>query len=306
MFPPLAVTAAAPDRLVRVVTLNVAGIRAALKKGLAEYCAAHAVDVLCLQEVKCSEGAEELAPLLGMFRFHYWCCGSKPGYAGVATFSNIEARAVALGMGAQGHDDVAVGEGRMLTLHFAASGLRLCNVYVPNAGRGLVRLGYRMQWDDAFTAWCIEQQAAGDQLLVVGDMNVAHTAIDLANPKTNVKNAGFTPEEREKFSTLLEKGGLADVFRQRHEGQGGHYSFWSFMGGARARNVGWRLDYALASRGIISSIEHLCYDHAFAASDHCPMHIDVSKDLFPPKADEPGASKAPKQKSIAAFFKKAK
>lgn len=111
----------------------------------------------------------------------------------MATLSNIEAQTVSLGMGAQGHDDVAVGEGRMLTLHFAAAGFSLCNVYVPNSGRGLVRLDYRMQWDDAFTAWCCEQQAAGQQLLVVGDMNVAHTAIDLANPKTNMKNAGAFP-----------------------------------------------------------------------------------------------------------------
>jgi len=227
--------------------------------------------VLCLQEVKCNQSsAEELAPLLSMFRFHYWCSGSKPGYAGVATLSNIEAEAVCVGMGAQGHEDVAVGEGRMLTLHFAAAGLKLCNVYVPNSGRGLVRLDYRQQWDAAFTAWCAEQLSSCRHLLVMGDMNVAHTPLDLANPKTNVKNAGacapgpllllraknvvyacpnlssslppsgFTPQERENFSSLLEKGGLADVFRQRHEGEGGHYSFWSFMGGARARNVGWR------------------------------------------------------------------
>jgi exodeoxyribonuclease-3 len=243
----------------------VAGLRAALKKGLPHYCATHGVDVLCLQEVKCNESsAEELAPLLSMFRFHYWCSGSKPGYAGVATLTNVEADAVCVGMGGQGHEEVAVGEGRMLTLRFAAAGLNLCNVYVPNSGRGLVRLDYRMEWDDAFAAWCAEQQATGQHLLVVGDMNVAHTPLDLANPKTNVKNAGahppcpsvssarpnppsppplpsgFTPQEREKFSNLLEKGGLADLFRQRHEGQGGHYSFWSFMGGARARNVGWR------------------------------------------------------------------
>jgi hypothetical protein len=133
--------------------------------------------------------------------------------------------------------------------------------------------------------------------------------------------AGFTPEEREKFSILLEKGGLADVFRQRHEGQTGHYSFWSFMGGARARNVGWRsaaaaaaaaarlthltrLDYALASRDLISSIEHVCYDHTFAASDHCPMHIDITKSLFPAKTELTSKIKPPKQKGIASFFKK--
>jgi exodeoxyribonuclease III len=176
------------------VTLNVAGLRAALKKGLAEYCTAHGVDVLCLQEVKCSEAvAGELAPLLSLFRFHYWCSGCKPGYAGVATLSNIEAQEAAQGMGGHGHEEVAVGEGRMLTLHFAAAGLSLCNVYVPNSGRGLVRLDYRMQWDQAFAAWCAGQQAAGRQLLVVGDMNVAHQPIDLANPKTNVKNAGAPP-----------------------------------------------------------------------------------------------------------------
>ena len=194
MFPQLQVTPAAPDRLVRVITLNVAGLRAAMKKGLVDYLKLTAVDVLCLQEVKCTESsADELAPLLSLFRFHYWCSGSKPGYAGVATLSNIEAQAVSLGMGGQGHHDVAVGEGRMLTLHFAAAGFSLCNVYVPNSGRGLVRLDYRLQWDDAFTAWCCEQQAAGQHLLVVGDMNVAHAAIDLANPKTNMKNAGASP-----------------------------------------------------------------------------------------------------------------
>jgi exodeoxyribonuclease III len=188
----LAVTSAVPDRLIRVVTLNVAGLRAALKKGLAEYCLVHRVDVLCLQEVKCDQSkAEELSSLLSIFRFHYWSSGSKPGYAGVATLSNIEAQAVSVGMGCHGHDDVAVGEGRMLTLHFA--GLKLCNVYVPNSGRGLVRLDYRMQWDDSFTNWCAEQHAAGQHLLVVGDMNVAHMPIDLANPKTNVKNAGAFP-----------------------------------------------------------------------------------------------------------------
>ncbi len=194
MFPPLEVTPAAPDRLVRVITLNVAGLRAAMKKGLVEYLKLSSVDVLCLQEVKCSEScSDELAPLLSLFRFHYWCSGSKPGYAGVATLSNIEAQTVSLGMGGQGHADVAVGEGRMLTLHFAQAGFNLCNVYVPNSGRGLVRLDYRLQWDDAFTAWCCEQQAAGQHLLVVGDMNVAHAAIDLANPKTNMKNAGASP-----------------------------------------------------------------------------------------------------------------
>lgn len=214
----------------------------------------------------------------------------------------IEAQGAAQGMGAHGHEEVAVGEGRMLTLHFAAAGLSLCNVYVPNSGRGLVRLDYRMQWDQAFAAWCAGQQAAGRQLLVVGDMNVAHQPIDLANPKTNVKNAGFTPEEREQFSMLLEKGGLEDVFRQRHEGEAGHYSFWSFMGGARARNVGWRLDYALASSGLGSSIAHVCYDHTFAASDHCPMHIDLAKSLFPAKCEATNENKKGKQKSIASFF----
>ena len=221
---------------VKLISWNVNGLRAVLKKNFLDYLDAEKPDVLCLQETKCSpDDIEQLWPATYTT---FWNSAQKKGYSGTAIFTRMRPLKVTPHIGMDEHDQ----EGRVLTAEFAD--FSLVNVYVPNSKRELTRLAYRQQWDRDFLRY-LKKLEKKKPVIFCGDLNVAHTEIDLANPKANVHNHGFTPEERAGFSAFV-RAGFLDSFREFEKG-GGHYTWWSQMSGARSRNVGWRIDYFLIS-----------------------------------------------------------
>lgn len=249
----------------KLISWNVNGLRAVLRKNFLDYLAAEQPDVLCLQETKCTpDDVEMLWP--AEYQTH-WNCAAKKGYSGVALFARTPPLKVSTGIGQPEHD----GEGRVLTAEFPD--FFLVNVYVPNSKRELTRLPYRQQWDRDFLAY-LKKLERRKPVVWCGDLNVAHTELDLANPKANVKNHGFTPEERAGFGEFL-KAGFLDTFREFEPG-GGHYTWWSPMGGARARNVGWRLDYFLLSPALRPRLKSAFIRPEVTGSDHCPVGIELS------------------------------
>jgi exodeoxyribonuclease-3 len=254
-----------PARPLRFVSWNVNGLRSILKKGFLDFFAATAPDVLCLQEVRATpEQVDALAWPAGYHRF--WNAATKAGYSGTAVFTRIEPLGVMRGIGVKEHD----GEGRVLTLEFAD--FFVVNCYTPNSGRELERLAYRGAWDEAFLAF-LKKLEKKKPVAFCGDMNVAHTEIDLARPKQNVRNHGFTPEERAGFTRLIEAG-FIDTFREFEKGTG-HYSWWSIMGGARARNVGWRIDYWAISKALRPRLRRAWIMKDVTGSDHCPVAMEL-------------------------------
>lgn len=248
----------------RLISWNVNGLRAVLGKGFADFVAAESPDILCLQETK---ARPEQVPLPGALDgYHaFWNSAEKPGYSGVAVFSREAPLEVGMGFGMDEHDR----EGRVLTLEF--SEFILVNVYTPNAQDELRRLDYRLRWDEAFRAH-VTACARRKPLVFCGDLNVAHREIDLARPKENRRSPGFSDEERESFGKLLDAG-FTDTFRHFHPDIAGAYSWWSYRGGARGRNVGWRIDYVGVSSahvGRIRSADILPHVHG---SDHCPVGV---------------------------------
>jgi exodeoxyribonuclease-3 len=251
-----------------LVSWNVNGIRATLDKGaLPAFVQQFSPAILCLQETKARPEQVEL-PLEFAGYHSAWNSAEKPGYAGTAVFSRSAPLAVHHGLGIADHDS----EGRVLTLEFPD--FFLVNVYTPNAQNELRRLPYRMQWDDAFRAFVSRLDASGKPVVFCGDLNVAHQEIDLARPAENRRNAGFTDEERGGFSKLLQAGFL-DTFRHLHPDRRDAYSWWSFRGGARARNVGWRIDYFCASARLASSIADAAIHPEVTGSDHCPVSLSL-------------------------------
>lgn len=248
----------------KLISWNVNGLRAVLKKNFLEFLAAEAPDILCLQETKCHP--DDVEPTWPKDYAAHWNWAQKKGYSGTAILTKIAPLKVTQGIGHNDHDN----EGRVLTAEFAK--FHLVNVYVPNSQRELTRLPYRQQWDRDFLAY-LKSLEKTKPVVVCGDMNVAHTEIDLANPKSNVKNHGFTPEERAGFTTFVEAG-LVDTFRE-FEKSGGHYSWWSPMGGARKRNVGWRIDYFLISAALRPSLKSAFIRPDVMGSDHCPVGIEL-------------------------------
>jgi exodeoxyribonuclease-3 len=249
---------------VRFISWNVNGIRSALDKGLREFIENEPFDALCLQEVR-AERDEVILHLPGMHIF--WNSAEKKGYSGTATFSRIDPLREIYGMKKLEHDS----EGRITTLEF--EDFFLVNVYTPNAGQTLERLPYRCErWDPAFLAF-LKKLERLKPVVVCGDLNVAHREIDLARPKENVGNAGFTPEEREGFDNLV-AAGFVDTFREFCS-EGGFYSWWSFRGGARERNVGWRIDYFLISSVLRPRLEKAEILSQIMGSDHCPVAITL-------------------------------
>jgi exodeoxyribonuclease-3 len=248
----------------KLISWNVNGLRAVLRKNFLEYLAEEKPDVLCLQETKCTpDQVEQLWPAAYST---YWNCAHKKGYSGTALFTRVRPRRVKLGIGQTEHDQ----EGRVLTAEFAD--FHLVNVYVPNSQRELTRLAYRQQWDTAFLRF-LKKLERKKPVIFCGDLNVAHTEIDLANPKANVKNHGFTPEERAGFGALV-AAGFIDTFRE-FESAGGHYTWWSPMAGARARNVGWRIDYFLLSATLRPRLRRAFIRPEIQGSDHCPVGIEI-------------------------------
>lgn len=248
----------------RLISWNVNGLRAVLKKNFLEFLDQEKPDILCLQETKCTPGqVEQLWPAAYTT---YWNSAEKKGYSGTAIFTRARPLKVTPHIGVTTHDR----EGRVLTAEF--TDFFLVNVYVPNSQRELTRLPYRQQWDRDFLRY-LKKLERKKPVVVCGDLNVAHQEIDLTNPKTNIKNHGFTPEERAGFSAMV-KAGFIDTFREFEKG-GGHYSWWSPMSGARARNVGWRIDYFLVSPALRPRLRHGFIQPHVPGSDHCPVGIEL-------------------------------
>jgi len=247
---------------VKLISWNVNGVRSALSKGLLAYIEAEQPDALCLQEVKAMPDQVEIAWPSG-YQAH-WNPAEKKGYSGTLTLTRTAPLSVRSGLGKLLEDR----EGRVLTTEFAD--FFLVNCYTPNSKRELTRLDYRhREWDPAFLQF-LKTLEKTKPVVFCGDLNVAHTEIDLANPKANVKNHGFTPEERAGFTALV-TAGFVDTFREFHPGQGGHYTWWSPMGGARARNVGWRIDYFGVSGVLKPRILEARIQPKVLGSDHCPV-----------------------------------
>jgi len=249
---------------VKLISWNVNGLRAVLRKNFLEFLKAEKPDVLCLQETKCTP--DQVEQLWSARYATYWNCADKKGYSGTALFTKSRPLQVTPHLGMTEHDQ----EGRVLTAEFAD--FFLVNVYVPNSKRELTRLAYRQQWDRDFLRF-LKRLEERKPVICCGDLNVAHQEIDLANPKANVHNHGFTPEERAGFTAFVNAGFL-DTFREFEKG-GGHYTWWSPMSGARARNVGWRLDYFLLSAALRPRLQRAFIRPAVVGSDHCPVGIEL-------------------------------
>ncbi|MBR6790438.1 MAG: exodeoxyribonuclease III [Oscillospiraceae bacterium] len=248
----------------KFISWNVNGLRACLGKGFMDFFAGADADVVCLQETKMQEGQAELE-LPGYEQ--YWNSAVKKGYSGTAVFTRVPPLSVTRGIGIPEHDQ----EGRVITAEF--EDLYLVTVYTPNAQRELARLDYRMQWEDAFRAYLVELKAK-KPVVVCGDMNVAHEEIDLKNPKSNRGNAGFSDEEREKFSVLLGEG-FIDTFRALYPDRTGAYSWWSYMYHAREKNAGWRIDYFLISEELRPRLKAAEILPDVFGSDHCPVLLEL-------------------------------
>ena len=248
----------------KLISWNVNGLRAILRKNFLEYLDAEKPDVLCLQETKA--GPDDVEQLWPASYTTCWNAAQKKGYSGTAIFTKTRPLRVTPGIGIPKHDR----EGRVLTAEFAD--FFLVNVYVPNSQRELTRLKYRQQWDRDFLRY-LKKLERRKPVIFCGDLNVAHTEIDLANPKTNVKNHGFTPEERAGFSAFV-KAGFLDTFREFEKG-GGHYTWWAVFANARARNIGWRIDYFLISKSLQPRLKRAFIRADVQGSDHCPVGIEI-------------------------------
>lgn len=248
----------------KFISWNVNGLRACDGKGFRESFAALDADFFCLQETKMQAGQLDMA----FEGYHsYWNYAQKKGYSGTAIFTRHEPLNVTYGLGIDEHDT----EGRVITLEM--TDFYLVTVYTPNSQDGLRRLDYRMEWDDAFRHY-LQELDRKKPVVVCGDMNVAHKEIDLKNPKTNRKNAGFTDEEREKFTVLLEAG-FTDTFRFFHPDAEGIYSWWSYRFRAREKNAGWRIDYFLVSDRLQDKLTGASIHNEVFGSDHCPVEVDI-------------------------------
>jgi exodeoxyribonuclease-3 len=248
----------------RLITWNVNGLRAALKKGFLDFCASENADVYCVQETKMQRGQAEVdLPGYG----EYWNSAERKGYSGTAVFTNSEPLSARYDIDAEGHDT----EGRSITLEY--EDFYLVNEYTPNAQDGLARIDYRMSWEDARR----EYLAGLDRekpVLLCGDLNVAHNEIDLKNPGPNRGNAGFSDEERGKFGELLEAG-FTDAFRALYPDLAGAYTWWSYRAGARANNAGWRIDYWIVSNRIMDKVRDVVILSDVLGSDHCPVRLEI-------------------------------
>lgn len=248
----------------RLISWNVNGIRAAMGKGFLDFAREESPDVLCVQETKMQEGQAEV-PLEGYHQ--YWCSADKKGYSGTAVFAKEEPLSVTYGIGVDEHDH----EGRVITAEY--EDFFLVDVYVPNAQDGLKRLDYRMRWEDDFRAY-LKKLEEHKPVIVCGDFNVAHREIDLKNPKTNRKNAGFTDEEREKMTRLLDAG-FVDTWRHFYPDREGVYSWWSYRFNARKNNAGWRIDYFLVSEALRDRLREAEILTEVYGSDHCPVALTI-------------------------------
>ena len=249
----------------KLISWNVNGLRACVKKGFLDFFNDVNADIFCVQETKLQEGQIELN-LSGYY--DYWNYAEKKGYSGTAVFTKEKPLSVKRGIGIKEHDT----EGRVLTLEFEE--FYLVNVYTPNSKQGLARLDYRMVWEDVFRNY-LKDLEKNKPVILCGDLNVAHKEIDLKNPKNNRKNAGFTDEEREKMTELLDAG-FIDTFRYFYPDAEGIYSWWSYRFNARANNAGWRIDYFLVSECLKSKLDDAKIYTSIEGSDHCPVELTIN------------------------------
>ncbi len=248
----------------KLVSWNVAGFRACLKKGFENFFKEVDADIVCLQEVK---AVRSEIPFYAKGYLDFLNPAEKKGYSGTLIYTKIEPLQVTFGMGIEEHDH----EGRIITLEF--HDFYLVNVYVPNVKRDLSRLSYRMKWEEDFLAY-LKKLEEKHPVLVCGDFNVAHEEIDLKNPKANLGNAGFTKEEREKFTHLL-KSGFLDTFRNAYPEKEDAYTWWSYRPGVREKNIGWRIDYFLCSKSLKEKISNPVIYQNVLGSDHCPIGVEI-------------------------------
>ena len=249
----------------KLVSWNVAGFRACLKKGFLEFFKSINADAICLQEVKMTK--DQLDEKLDENYLQYWNSAEKKGYSGTLILSKIKPLNVTYGLGIEQHDH----EGRVITLEY--DNCYLVNVYVPNVKRTLERLEYRMIWEDDFREYLLKLNTK-KPVIVCGDFYVAHEEIDIKNAKANRGNAGFTDEERGKFTELL-NAGFIDSFRYLYPDKKDAYSWWSYIGNARSKNVGWRLDYFVLSNSLNNDLKQAYIYDSVYGSDHCPIGIDI-------------------------------
>lgn len=250
--------------MIKLVSWNVNGLRACVTKGFYDYFKETNADIFCLQETKLQEG--QISMELGEEYEQYWNYAVKKGYSGTAVFTRIKPLSVHYGI-----EENSEPEGRVITLEF--EGFYLVNVYTPNAKRDLSRLDYRLEWENRFRGY-LQKLDAVKPVIVCGDLNVAHQEIDLKHPKPNLGNSGFTLEERGKMSELLD-GGFLDTFRHFYPDRSDVYSWWSFMPKVRERNVGWRIDYFLASARLGPQLIDAQIDCHILGSDHCPVLLTM-------------------------------
>ena len=248
----------------KLISWNVNGLRACVGKGFTDFFNAQDADFFCLQETKLQEGQIDFAP---EGYYCYWNYAEKKGYSGTAIFTKHEPMSVFYGLGIEEHDH----EGRVITLEYPD--FYIITVYVPNSQDGLARLPYRMTWEDAFLAY-IKKLDEKKPVIYCGDLNVAHKEIDLKNPKTNRKNAGFTDEERGKFTVVLENG-FTDTFRYFYPDMENIYSWWSYRFQARAKNAGWRIDYFVCSDRLQPRLKGASIHTDVYGSDHCPVELVI-------------------------------
>ena len=248
----------------KLVSWNVNGIRAVLTKGFEDFFKNVNADIFCIQETKCQEGQVELE-FEGYQSF--WNSAEKKGYSGTAIFTKIKPLSVKCGIGIEEHDK----EGRVITLEF--KDFYMVNIYTPNSKRELERLDYRQIWEDEIRKYLLKLNKT-KPVIMCGDLNVAHKEIDLKNPKTNTHNAGFTIEERNKMTELLNSG-FIDTFRYLYPDKTDCYTWWSYMRKAREKNVGWRIDYFIVSDSIKDKIKEANIYQEIMGSDHCPIGLEI-------------------------------
>jgi len=249
----------------KLVSWNVNGLRACVKKGFLDYFKEVDADIFCVQETKLQEGQIQL-DLEGYHQ--YWNYAEKKGYSGTAVFTKDKPLEVRYGLGIEEHDK----EGRVITLEY--DDFFLVNVYTPNSQRELARLDYRMRWEDDFRVY-LKDLDSNKPVILCGDLNVAHKEIDLKNPSSNRRNAGFTDEEREKMTQLLEAG-FIDTFRYFYPDKEGAYTWWSYITRARERNAGWRIDYFIVSKRLKDRLKDAQIHSEVMGSDHCPVYLETN------------------------------
>ena len=253
----------------RIVSYNVNGVRAAIKKGFAEWLATHPADVVCLQEVKARRADVDLSQIEALGYTAHWNAAQRPGYSGTAILTKLTADAVFTGIGCTGNDE----EGRVIRADYGD--VTLVTAYFPNGGSGEVRLAFKMQWLEDFREWLRELSATRPHIIVCGDYNICHREIDIHDPVRNAKVSGFLPQERAWMDTFFDCG-FVDALRHLRGDERDLYTWWSLRAGSRERNKGWRLDYVNVSTALLGRLTEAHIWPHVKHSDHCPVYLELS------------------------------